>query len=771
MNRRLTLTMALTAIALIAMPAFAQAATYTCDSCADCENYLSNSSSNDIIEMTQSITSPGGLGGEDCIRFGGFSGDNKTFDCKGYTITTVSGGVGIFLDTSSTATNTTIKNCVIPLPSVRGIRIIEGSGGNFTIDNVTIASTSIGILWSGTIHGGRITNSHISGGTAAVQLDSIYNGDAFSSPCADITDSYLNSSGTALDMLSCSEANYSGNIFEGGIGVTLGCESCIEGAPGFFACDYFSVDNIFYNNIFNTTTHVTKSSCYNSYEYDNDWNVTLQAGSNIFDPNNLYVGGNYWSFPNGTGFSELCNDTNDDGFCDDDYNVIASFYDYEPMSSYINITIPDCDSCSNCNILLQNATGDSVINLTTNINSTVNCILMNTSGKTLDCQGYSINSTGTTYDNSAVFMDADNLVLKNCEVIGGGANIWIDTDSDNLQLINNTMHDNLGTGLACVRYKSQHNNGLVEYNEIYNCNDEAINRDGVGSVLNVTFRYNTIHDSDGIAMDGSIYYNNTIYDNTRSLDFSLGVDDAEVYDNDVYDNTYGLYLTGDCADNDIHNNTFNNTNNFYASGVTGSGNTMSYNLWSDYNGWDNTGDGVGNTDTPYVVVSGVFEDNTPLTSQLDADSPNMFINDPQSQTYQPDSPGVTQIDIDVELTANDSISGLDTCLYSVDGGSNQTYSAPFTTTITSEGQHTLDFYCNDTAENWGFDSVSFTLAKLTAVEGFPILAVIPLVLVAATILTILGSIMTSGEFNMKLIVTGAIIILLSVIFAGVIFAV
>ena len=64
------------------------------------------------------------------------------------------------------------------------------------------------------------------------------------------------------------------------------------------------------------------------------------------------------------------------------------------------------------------------------------------------------------------------------------------------------------------------------------------------------------------------------------------------------------------------------------------------------------------------------------------------------------APGVTAVyttPVQVTLTATDSVSGVRTRFYTLDGGPTQTYSFPFT--ISSDGNHTLNYWTVDTAGN------------------------------------------------------------------------
>ena len=99
--------------------------------------------------------------------------------------------------------------------------------------------------------------------------------------------------------------------------------------------------NLIYNNIFNNTNNFYISSIFST---PNQWNVTKQEGNNIYDPSNPYIGGNLWAKPDGTGFSQTCNDTDKDGFCDDPYTLETDNVDYLPLKYipiiFSNLTYP-----------------------------------------------------------------------------------------------------------------------------------------------------------------------------------------------------------------------------------------------------------------------------------------------------------------------------------------------------------------------------------------------------------------------------------------------
>jgi parallel beta-helix repeat protein len=73
--------------------------------------------------------------------------------------------------------------------------------------------------------------------------------------------------------------------------------------------------NRIFNNLLNNTQNVIFID-----ETKNIWNVTRRPGIRVTG-DSLMIGGNYWGKPTGTGFSDTCIDLDDDGFCEQAYNV------------------------------------------------------------------------------------------------------------------------------------------------------------------------------------------------------------------------------------------------------------------------------------------------------------------------------------------------------------------------------------------------------------------------------------------------------------------
>ena len=93
----------------------------------------------------------------------------------------------------------------------------------------------------------------------------------------------------------------------------------------------------FWDNLFNNTYN----HMFQAYPVANDvyeFNTTLSTGVNVLG--GMYIGGNYWGSPDGSGYSDMCIDEDQDGICDAPYVIVddpeAGVYlaDYLPLSPY-----------------------------------------------------------------------------------------------------------------------------------------------------------------------------------------------------------------------------------------------------------------------------------------------------------------------------------------------------------------------------------------------------------------------------------------------------
>ena len=140
------------------------------------------------------------------------------------------------------------------------------------------------------------------------------------------------------------EGSSSGNVVSGNLFLDNGTISTagLRMAGGSSTKVY---DNYFRNEVNVLFTTVTS----------NDWNTVQTGAVNI--AGGPFIGGNYWAKPSGAGFSQVCVDSDSDGFCDQGLDVqngvpavSGSNVDFLPLASPLSSL---CNGNGSCDLPLE----------------------------------------------------------------------------------------------------------------------------------------------------------------------------------------------------------------------------------------------------------------------------------------------------------------------------------------------------------------------------------------------------------------------------------
>ncbi|VVB55516.1 Periplasmic copper-binding protein (NosD) [uncultured archaeon] len=234
------------------------------------------------------------LNNKDGIRLAGSDYNNITNN----TALNNSNGIGLYFPPGkeNNLTENIVKNNIL------GICICRGHDNNFTSNIVSNNSDGFRIYYSGDNTLKNNTISYNSGSGIFSDWGSINN--KFT------RNTISNNPGSGLILRYGTNNSFAENtVSNNSVGIII-------------AENPYKIFNNYFNNSNNTQIFFNISGI---------WNITKQPGTNIIG--GPYLGGNFWAYPNGTGFSQTCTDNNKDGLCDIRYTLDDNNTDYLPLAA------------------------------------------------------------------------------------------------------------------------------------------------------------------------------------------------------------------------------------------------------------------------------------------------------------------------------------------------------------------------------------------------------------------------------------------------------
>jgi len=291
--------------------------------------------------------------------------------------------------------------------------------------------------------------------------------------------------------------------------------------------------------------------------------------------------------------------------CQADYCNIS---DNNASNNYYGIGIKSCNNTLTNNIFIND--GLTIEGFWNTVeNNTVN-------GKPLiyleDTSNFTIQNAGQVILVNCTNITAENLNISNASV---GVQLLI---TDDCKMMNNIVTNNVFGILICYSSNNTLTNNTASnnYGGIYL--HSSSNNTLTGNIANSNTDY-------GISLyhsSNNTLQSNAVLDNYHGI-YLLDSSNNLLQGNNASNNWYGIRLLDSSSNNTLyHNNLINNANhNAYGTGINqwDSGSTGNY--YSDYNGTDPDGDGIG--EDPYPIPGGTSVDHFPLMQPWTGGTPKI----------------------------------------------------------------------------------------------------------------------------------------------------
>lgn len=394
------------------------------------------------------------------------------------------------------------------------------------------------------------------------------------------------------------------------------------------------------------------------YEGMNIWNLVEIPDRNI--AGGRYLGGNLWEKFNGEGFSQTCIDENYDEICDQPSDIWEFDIDYLPLTASAVITVDDDGLADYTTIqaAVDNAVdGDTIVVFsgiyTENVNVDKELTIISESGNpedtVIDVPHLPYAKNG---ENDGFYVTVDNVTIIGFSIKSWGAGIRIYyannskvskvmvnsfdcvgagilLDSSSNSLINSNNLSNLSKGIFL---NNSINNELRDNKLTSNCKDIFLFNSNFNRLINNNAFKGTVfieNSNDNIVKNNNVSYSfygifiknsiNNVVNNNNFSNSARGIiiDNSNnnfVNNNNVSSYDYSMEFRGNSSDNIIFlNNFISSINNVDSTpgniwhtpekiSYTHNGTVYSRflgNFYSDYNGFDNDSDGIGDSNNSY----------------------------------------------------------------------------------------------------------------------------------------------------------------------------